>query len=111
MVKGQKGQMMMLNMMYLVMTILILSAFLPVIKTTLDSTRGQDSLNCKSTDYVCPTMSPGGWCYNSTRQTETVGCLALDLYVPYIVMAILIGGVAYLLSGKGQGQPGYGGYQ
>ena len=113
MTNGNKGQMMIMSLMILVMVILVLTAFIPVIKQSFDTLKNQDSLNCKSSKYVCPTSSPGGWCYNATRETETTTCLIVDIFLPYLVIAILIGGVAWVLAkGFGQGQQqGYGGYQ
>ncbi len=97
-----KGQMIIFNLMMLVMTILVLTAFIPVLRTTLDNARHQDALNCASNINKCET-NPTSPCYNSSLSKETTGCLALDLYIPYIVMIILIVGVGYLFTRGGGG--------
>ncbi|MGC9310065.1 MAG: hypothetical protein ACP5D2_05225 [Candidatus Nanoarchaeia archaeon] len=106
--------MVIMSLMILVMTLLILTAFIPVIRQSFDEMKGQDNLNCKSTKYVCPTESENGWCYNPSRESETTTCLIVDIFLPYLVIAILLGGVGWVLArgfGPGQSQPQYGGYQ
>lgn len=117
MFKGQKGQVMIYRMMILVMSILVLSAFIPMLKTTIDDARGQNSLNCASSTLICgkTVNDTTTRCYNSSKDKEVTACLALDLYIPYIVLAVIIGGVGYLLArgmfdSGGQQQQGYGGY-
>lgn len=92
---------MILGLMFLVMTIIVLMAFMPVIKESLDTQRNYDSLNCKSSSYVCPNVSSAGtYCYNETLGSETTTCLIFDIYLPYIVIVVLIGGVGLLLGSK-----------
>lgn len=97
MYQSQKGQVIILNLMFLVMTILVLSAFIPMIKITLDNMRNQDQLNCKS-DNTCP--GTGSPCYNASLESETTSCLVLDLYIPYIILIVLVLGVGKLMAQK-----------
>lgn len=107
--QNNKGQMFIFNMMILVMSILVMTTFLPVLKTTLDNARHQDSLNCKGNINVCSVNSASP-CYNNSIRSDITACLALDLYLPYIVLVILIGGVSYLLMGRGQQPQMQGGF-
>ena len=110
--KDKRGQMFMIKLMLIVMSILILTAFIPIIRQSLDSARHQDALNCKSNINDCSvtTESP---CYNSSKDADTTSCLALDIYLPYIILAVIMIGVMYLMAGDmmGMGQPQQGGYQ
>ena len=109
--KGQAGMGMIFELIMLVLVILILTAFMPVIQDSLDTQRNYDVLNCKSTTMVCDPALTQDWCYNDTLDTETTTCLILDIFLPFIVIAILIGGVGLVLVGRGSGapqQPAYG---
>jgi len=98
----QRGQMFMIKLMLIVMSILILTAFIPVIRNSLDQARHQDALNCKSNlnVYETNTAIP---CYNSSIKADTTSCLALDIYLPYIVLAVIMIGVMYLMAGDMMG--------
>jgi len=111
--RDQRGQMFMVKLMLIVMSIMILTAFIPVLRTTMDQARHQDALNCKSNVNVCSTSTETP-CYNSSKSSETTSCLALDIYLPYIILAVIMGGVMFLLAGDMMGMnqpPQYGGYQ
>lgn len=109
--KGQAGMGMIMGLMFLVMTIIVLTAFIPVIQNQIKEMRGQDNLNCISSKLVCGSTvnTTGASCYNSSKDTETTSCLIFDIYLPYIIIAVLIGGVAGLLANRSQQpQPMYG---
>jgi len=68
-------------------------------------------LNCPGYDYKnSGTIGDHKLDYNASLQnTDTVSCLAIGLYVPYIVLTILIAGVAKMLAGRMTPQePDYG---
>ena len=105
--KGQMGMSMIWGLVFLVLVILVFTAFLPVIKETINNSRGQDALNCAQTGAInqC-NNSASVSCYNSSIATETTGCLIMDLYIPFIVIIVLIGAVGMILSGRmGSQQP------
>ena len=111
---NNRGQVLIINLIFLVMTIVVFVAMIPVLRESLDNTRHQDSLNCKSNINKCETES-GSPCYNSSKGSETVGCAMIDLYIPYIVIVVLIAGVAKLMANRvesfvGPQQPAYPGY-
>jgi cation transport ATPase len=94
-IKNKKGQVIIINIIFLVMTIVVFVAMIPVLRETINGARDQDSMNCKS----CGTTSASCY-YNSSKNTESVACAMIDLYVPYIVIVVLIAGVAKLLSNR-----------
>jgi len=100
--KNNKGQVIIVNIVMLVMALLVFMALIPVIKSQVDAARNYDSLNCKDTTRDCTTntaiTSP---CYNATyAKTETVACAMLDLYIPYIVIIVLLAGAAKLMANR-----------
>lgn len=107
--KAQTG--MIMGLMFLVMTIIVLMAFVPVIQGSINAQRGQTSLNCVSSKNICGVSGDQTACYNSSKDSETTTCLIFSIYLPYIVIAVLIGGVAgILMRPQPQPQMAYGGY-
>jgi len=101
--KNNKGQVMIVNIVMLVMSLLVFMALIPVIKSQVDSARNYDSLNCVDSDRVCGAVGVGlsSPCYNSSyAKTETVACAMLDLYIPYIVIIVLLAGAAKLMANR-----------
>jgi len=95
------GQMIIINLLFLFMTIAIVIAMIPALKSILDIARQSDNLNCAGFEYegnASNTLS-----YNSNLSSETTACLAINLYLPYIVLIVLIGGVSKLLYTKSFG--------
>jgi hypothetical protein len=102
MMGNNKGQAIMINLIFLLLTIAVMVAMIPAINSILNIAQQSDNLNCSGYRYqgdVNHTLS-----YNSSLPANTLACLAIDLYLPYIVLAILIGGVTKLIaSGTGVG--------
>ena len=98
----KNGQMIMVNLLILVMTILVMIAVIPVLNSVLSVGKQSDILNCPGYDHAnSGTIGDHALDYNaSLLNTDTVACLAIGLYVPYIVLTILIAGVAKMLSGR-----------
>jgi len=107
---NNKGQMIVMNLMMLLIVIVVFMAFIPVFQETISNARGSDGLNCVSTlrpnctDFAEP-------CYNSSLDSQ---CLILDIYLPYIIIVVLLMGVAGLMAGRSgmfgmgqQAQPQY----
>jgi len=101
--EDKSGQMMIVNLLMLFMTISVAIAMIPALKATLNIAKQSNNLNCAGyNDTTDTTLS-----YNASLATETTACLAINLYLPYILLIILIGGVTKLLydRGAGGGQP------
>ncbi len=98
-----KGQVIIINMLFLVMTIVVFVAMVPVLRDTINDARNYDALNCKSNPYNTDCSTANVPCYNSTLNSETVACAMVDLYIPYIVIVVLIAGVAKLMANRVEG--------
>jgi len=98
--KNKRAQMIMINMLFLFMSIAIVIAFIPALQEMLGIAQQSDGLNCPG--YVDWTNTPNK-SYNSSYETNTLACMAIDLYMPYIVLAVLIGGVSKLLMSRAPG--------
>lgn len=113
---NKKGSLMDLpvNLMMLFMAITFLIALIPGFMQMQSVAQQSDNLNCYGFAYngdannrlsYNATLAAGG-------QTSTIGCLAIKLYVPYIVLGVLVASVAYIFYGRtfgsGGGQQQYG---
>jgi hypothetical protein len=99
MIQDNKGQMIMINMLFLFMAIATVIALIPALNTILQMAQQSDGLNCPG--YYYQGNPNHSLSYNSSLQSSTLACLAINLYLPYIVLAVLIGGVSRLLLGGG----------
>ena len=104
MLKNKNAQAMAINILFLGMTIAIMVAMIPMFQTFLGMAQQSDGLNCPG--YYKDGNTTATLSYNSSLETNTLTCLAIDLYLPYIVLAILIGGVGKLLAGRVGSSPG-----
>jgi len=119
--KTKRSQVMIINLIFLVMTIVVFVALIPVMREMMNNARDQTALNCKSDINKCTTVgsvinNDETPCYNKSQSSETVACTLIDLYIPYIVIVVLLAGVAKIMAnrvetmGFGQQQPAYPGY-
>jgi len=103
---AKKGQMFMINILLMFMAIVVVVSLAPAMRTILDTAQQSDSLNCNGFKYngnENHTLS-----YNASLNTNTIACLAVKLYLPYIFLAVLIGAVSMVLMGKMFGDYGGG---
>ncbi len=113
---NKKGQMVVFGILFLVITVIVFMAMIPVFQESIENARGSTGLNCVSTTSLC-NSGDAEPCYNASIDVETTSCLILDIYLPYIIVVVLIMGVGALMSQKaglfGGGQmqqPAYAGY-
>jgi len=99
MIHNNKGQMIMINLLFLFMAIATVVALIPALSTILQIAQQSDGLNCPGYSYLG--NSAHSLSYNSSLQSSTLACLSINLYLPYIVLAVLIGGTSKLLLGGG----------
>lgn len=93
------GQMIIINLLFLFMVIAVTVALIPAIKSILEISKQSDGLNCVGfTHATNPALS-----YNASFTTDTTSCLAIALYLPYIILVVLIGGVSKLLYDRSAG--------
>jgi len=104
-IEDKKGQIIMVQLLFLFMTITVMIALVPGIKSVLNIAKQSDNLNCAGFDYDgSGTIGTNALDYNSSLATETLACLAINLYLPYIILIVLIGGVSKLMYGRAFGE-------
>jgi hypothetical protein len=88
------------------MAIAMLTALIPGFVEILDGAQNSEALNCVGYKYngnAADSLS-----YNATIGTKsTIGCLSIKLYLPYLILAVLLGVVMYILYDKGSQQAPY----
>lgn len=85
MVLNNKAQMMLVGIMIALMSLFIVIAFLGPLKGIVDEARDSNHLNCAS--------APD---YNSSKVSEYLTCVAVDLTIPYFVITCLIVGIGLI---------------
>jgi len=103
--KNKKGGLMDLpiNLLMLFISVTFLIALIPGFVDMQDMAQQSDQLNCKG--YVYNGDSLSVYSYNATIGTKSaIGCMAIKLYIPYVVLGVLIAGVALIFYGKSMGQ-------
>jgi len=106
--KNKKGSLMSLpiNLLMLFISVTFLIALIPGFVEMQDMAQQSDQMNCKG--YVYDGNPASVYSYNATIGTKSsIGCMAIKLYLPYIVLGVLIAGVALIFYGRSQdqGQP------
>lgn len=95
---NKKGQVMILNLLFLLMAIATMVALIPMFNILLNMSQQSNSLNCPGYYYqgnINHSLS-----YNVSLPTNTLSCLSISLYLPYIIMAVLIAGVSRVIMGR-----------
>lgn len=89
------------NLLLLFITVTFLIALLPGFVEMQDMAQRSDNMNCKG--YVENGNALDSLSYNATIGTKSsIGCMAIKLYLPYIVLGVLIAGVALIITGRSQ---------
>jgi hypothetical protein len=95
---NKRGQVMMINLLFLLCTVAVMVALIPEFNTLLNMSQQSNALNCDGYYYngdVNNSLS-----HNATLPTNVLACLSISLYLPYIIMAVLIAGVSRVLLGR-----------
>jgi len=98
---NKKGNIM-ISLLFFIMGLGVLIAFISPINSFIDMAQQSDGLNCKGFIYdgnashalSFDNSSDGG------ASGSPIACLTLKLYLPYILLIFLIGGIAGVLSGR-----------
>jgi hypothetical protein len=101
---NNKGNLMSLpiNLLMLFITITFLVALIPGFVEMQDLAQQSDNLNCVGYKYNGDANN--AYSYNATIGTKSsIGCMAIKLYIPYIVLGVLIAGVALIFYGRAMG--------
>jgi len=103
----KKGNLMSLpmNLLALFISITFLVALIPAFVEMQNMAQQSDSMNCPGYKYNGNVNDPLS--YNATIGTaSSIGCMAIKLYLPYIVLGVLIAGVAMIFYGRSAGGGG-----
>jgi len=111
-----KGQMMIVGILILVITVIIFVAMLPAMQSVTDIARGCSYFNCAG--YVDPNSAVGDSCistnqtYTSSLEEKSLSCTAIDIMIPILILIVIAGLAAALIKGKlaTESQPTYPGY-
>lgn len=107
--KAQMGIMFSIMVAFMAVTLLI--SLVPGFVDMIDYGLSTNGLNCRG--FVDDDLADGNQSYNSSiGEKSAIGCLAMKLYIPYIILGVLIAVVTaifYSKSGQGQQQQYYGG--
>lgn len=105
----------MLSLLFFIMALGVMVAFISPMNDFIDIAQQSDNLNCKGFIYDSNVshslsfnnLSDGG------NSGSPLACLALKLYLPYILLVFLIGGFSAVLGGRAgdmlgiENNPGY----
>jgi len=90
------------NLLILFISVTFLIALIPGFAEMQDMAQQSDNLNCKGFSYNGEPTNPLS--YNATIGSKSsIGCMAIKLYLPYIILGVLIAGVALIFYGRSQG--------
>lgn len=92
----------MLSLLFFIMALGVLVAFIGPINDFLDIAQQSDNLNCKGFIYngdSTHTLSFNDSLHNNASGSP-LACIALKLYLPYILLVFLIGGLSSILGGR-----------
>ena len=114
--KNKRGQMFMIGILILTMSLIVLISVTPAINSVADSARGCSNLNCDG--YVdrdaqnIAGCSSGNQSYLPSGNKNALSCTILDLALPFTILGTLIGLITALLHGRlvDKPEPQYGGY-
>ena len=103
--RGQSGLMdLPINLLMLFIAVTFLVALIPAFVEMQDMAQQSTSLNCVG--YTYNGDADAVLSYNATIGTKSsIGCMAIKLYIPYIILGVLIAGVAIIFYGRNQQQP------
>ena len=90
-----------INLLMLFIAVTFLVALIPAFVEMQDMAQQSTSLNCVG--YIYNGDATNVLSYNATIGTKSsIGCMAIKLYIPYIVLGVLIAGVAIIFYGRNQ---------
>ena len=95
---NKKGQVMMINLLFLLMTVAVMIALIPQFNILLNMAQQSNALNCQG--YFYQGNPNSSLSYNESFPSNTLACLSISLYLPYIIMAVLIAGVSRVIMGR-----------
>jgi len=101
---NKKGSNIMLNLMFFILSLGVMVAFISPMNTFLNMAQQSDALNCDG--YIYDGNANHTLSFNETlnggASGSPLGCIALKLYLPYILLIFLIGGISAVLANRSE---------
>lgn len=92
----------MINLMFFVMALGVLIVFINPINSMLDLIQQSDNMNCKG--YVSNGDVNNPLSFNATKNNNAsgspLGCTVIKLYLPYLLIVFLVGGITAVLANR-----------
>lgn len=101
MINNNRGQMLIINLMMAFLAVVFLVALVPGFRSMIESGLSNSAgLNCE-----------GAPDYNASASTSDMGCIGINLIIPFIILGTLVAIVATIFYGRSNvsSQPQYGG--
>lgn len=98
MIENKRGQLIITNLLWLFIVVAVMIALIPQFNTLLNMSQQSDYLNCRGYYYNGDPNST--YSYNASLPSNTLACLSINFYLPYIVLGVLIAGVSKLMLGR-----------
>jgi len=86
------------NLLVLFISITFLVCLIPGLVQIINTAKQSNALNCAGYNYQGNPLSPLS--YNSSLESSSIACMAINLQIPYIVLGVLIAGVALIFYGR-----------
>ena len=94
----------MLSLLFFIMALGVMIVFISPINSFIDMAQQSDSLNCKGYLHNGQNETYSSLAFNSTldggESGSPMSCLALKLYLPYLLLVFLVAGMSSVLAGK-----------
>jgi hypothetical protein len=84
----------------LFITVTFLVALIPGMADMIETGQNSQNLNCPGYSYQGNSGHLLSYNSSLSARTSTIGCMAIKLYIPYIVLGVLIAGVAMIFYGR-----------
>jgi hypothetical protein len=89
-----------IGMLMFVIAIMLLVTMIPIFNVMFNTAKQNDHLNCAG--YIDTVgVGAGNMSYNSSFATDTISCTAVSIGIPFLVLAVIVGGIAAILAGRG----------
>jgi len=99
-----------MGLMFFIMGLIVMIAFISPITQIINMAQQSDSLNCQG--YIFGGNVDSQWSFNATlnggASGSPIGCMVIKLYLPYILLVFLIGGISVVLSNRAESMFGGG---
>lgn len=100
---NNKGNIM-INFFFFILAVGIVVAFISPMLSFVSIAQQSDNMNCKGYLHDGLNESNSAFAFNTTKNGgesgSQLGCIAIRLYVPYLLMVVLVVGVSQILANR-----------